>query len=85
MTKWDALRSSKSDEYPTPPDVYEQLDNEFNFTLDPCATDENHKCEKYFTKEQDGLKQSWAHERVFCNPPYSEIGKWVEKAYEVAS
>ena len=50
-TKWDALRSSKSDEYPTPPDVYEQLDNEFNFTLDPCATDENHKCEKYFTKE----------------------------------
>ena len=82
MTKWDALRSSKSDEYPTPSEIYEQLDNEFKFTLDPCATDENHKCKRYFTKEEDGLKQSWAKERVFCNPPYSEIGKWVKKAYD---
>lgn len=82
MTKWDALLSRKSDEYSTPSWLYDQLNDEFSFTLDPCATDDNHKCEKYFTKDQDGLNQSWAYERVFCNPPYSKISEWVRKAYE---
>ena len=77
MTKWDALLSRKSDEYSTPSWLYDQLNDEFSFTLDPCATDDNHKCEKYFTKDQDGLNQSWAYERVFCNPPYSKISEWV--------
>lgn len=61
--------------------IYIFLDEEFHFTLDACATEENHKCDRYFTKEQDGLKQDWGGEVVFCNPPYSEIDKWVEKAY----
>lgn len=69
-------------EWATPQDLFDKLDNEFHFTLDPCATDENHKCEKYFTQEQDGLSQDWGGERVFCNPPYSEIKKWVRKCYE---
>ena len=56
-------------------------DDEFHFTLDACATDDNHKVDKYFTKMDDGLKQDWSGYRVFCNPPYSEIGKWVQKAY----
>lgn len=55
----DALFSSKSDEWETPQDIYERLDAEFHFNLDPCATKGNHKCEKYFTIEQDGLKNSW--------------------------
>ncbi len=82
MNKLDALFSSNSDEYSTPMWIYEKLDSEFRFTLDPCATEENHKCEKYFTKTQDGLAQPWKQERVFCNPPYSEIGEWVKKAYK---
>lgn len=73
--------SSKTDLWSTPQEFYDKLDDEFGFTLDPCATDENHKCEKYFTEKQDGLKQDWSHERVFMNPPYGkEIGKWMQKA-----
>lgn len=78
----DALFSSNSDEWVTPDDLFNELDKEFHFTLDPCSTDENAKCEKHFTKYEDGLKQSWAGESVFCNPPYSNIGKWVQKAWE---
>ena len=81
MSVSKALLSSNSDEWATPIDVYVSLDNEFHFTLDACATEENHKCDCYFTKEQDALKQDWAGETVFCNPPYSEIARWVEKAY----
>lgn len=75
------LFSSNSDEWATPKDFFDRLDAEFNFTLDPCATDENHKCPQYFTKEEDGLGKDWGGQRVFCNPPYSEISKWVEKAF----
>jgi len=75
--------SSKTNEWATPKDLFARLNDEFKFTLDPCATPENAKCAKFFTKEDDGLKQSWGDERVFCNPPYGrEIGKWVEKAYQ---
>ena len=78
----DAAFSSKSNDWATPHQTFNELDNEFNFTLDPCASQENAKCEKYFTKEDDGLSQDWSNEIVFMNPPYGrEIGKWVEKAY----
>lgn len=77
-----ALLSSKSNEWATPQAVFDELNKEFNFTLDPAATSENAKCQRFFTKEQDGLKQDWSGETVFCNPPYGrEIGKWVEKCY----
>lgn len=55
----DALYSSKSDEWATPEEIFNSLDEEFSFTLDPCSTEENHKCDKYFTKEDDGLKKQW--------------------------
>ena len=68
--------------YP-PQDVFDKLNGEFSFTLDPCANDTNHKCKKYFTKTENGLLQNWDDEIVFCNPPYGrEIGKWVKKAAE---
>ena len=79
--KHSVLFSSQSDEWSTPKEVFEELDREFHFTLDPCATAENTKCLKYYTKDQDGLKNSWGGESVFCNPPYSDINKWVEKCY----
>ena len=62
---------------------FESLNAEFHFTLDPCADEFNHKCEKYFTKEQDGLKQDWGGHTVFCNPPYGskETGLWTRKCY----
>lgn len=51
--------SSKTDEWATPQDFFDQLNNEFHFTLDPCANEQNHKCEKFYTKEQDGLSRDW--------------------------
>lgn len=78
----NALKSSNSDEWVTPQDLFDHLNAEFHFTLDPSSTDENHKTDLYFTKEHDGLNHSWGGYRVFCNPPYSQISKWVKKAYE---
>lgn len=51
--------------------------------LDPCATKDNAKCAKYFTKEQNGLLQDWTGETVFCTHPYGRgIENWVKKCYE---
>ena len=59
MANIKACLSSKTDNWSTPQDFYDKLNEEFHFTLDPCSSDENHKCEKYFTKEQDGLSRNW--------------------------
>jgi phage N-6-adenine-methyltransferase len=90
-----ALFSSKTDDHATPDDFFEELDKEFGFVLDVCATVQNSKCQNYFTKEEDGLLRDWVHEAfdttghvdaaIWMNPPYGrEIGKWVQKAYEEA-
>jgi site-specific DNA-methyltransferase (adenine-specific) len=77
--------SSKTDNWATPQDLFDNLDNQFGFTLDPCADHKNHKCDKYFTVKENGLRQSWKNETVFMNPPYGrEIDKWVQKAYTEA-
>jgi site-specific DNA-methyltransferase (adenine-specific) len=77
--------SSKAQTWSTPQDFYDRLDREFNFTLDPCASDEDAKCAKYYTVEDDGLKQSWQGETVFMNPPYGrDIKKWIKKAFTEA-
>ena len=54
-----AMFSSKSDEWSTPQEVFDLLDAEFNFNLDPCANADNHKCDTWFSKSDDGLSQSW--------------------------
>lgn len=53
------LTSSNTDEWATPQALFDELNGTFHFTLDPCATPENAKCAKFYTKEQDGLKQDW--------------------------
>lgn len=50
-----ALFSSATDDWATPEDIFQELDKEFHFTLDPCADASNHKCERYFDKAVDGL------------------------------
>lgn len=75
--------TSATDLWATPQAFFDQLNAEFHFTLDPCANDDNHKCAKYYTEQQDGLAQDWGGEIVFCNPPYGRaIGAWVKKCYE---
>lgn len=65
----DAMHSSKSDHWATPPEVYDPLHAEFDFTFDPCP----------LRSQEDGLKVEW-HGRVFCNPPYSKIPEFIRKA-----
>jgi site-specific DNA-methyltransferase (adenine-specific) len=74
--------SSASAEWETPGDLFNELDRIFGgFTLDPCATPQNAKCARFFTRADDGLAQDWTG-KVFMNPPYGrEIGKWVRKAW----
>lgn len=65
----------------TPPEVFNALHAEFDFTLDPCATPASAKCDKFFTEADNGLEQSWADHRVFMNPPYGrEVYAWTRKA-----
>jgi phage N-6-adenine-methyltransferase len=77
----ESLKSSKSDEWATPDWVFSQLNAEFGFTLDPCATGKNARCVRYFTISDNGLLRSWAQETVFLNPPYSQISRWMAKAF----
>lgn len=55
----DLMFSSNSDEWYTPQELFDELNNEFDFNLDPCSTDDNHKCDRYYTLSDDGLKQKW--------------------------
>ena len=76
--------SSKTDLWATPQDFFDKLHAEFDFNLDVCATPENAKCARYFTKLDDGLAQDWRGV-VWMNPPYGrEIGAWMKKASESA-
>ena len=78
-----ALFSSERMDWETPQDFFDELDKKYHFTLDPCASKYNHKCNKYYTKEDDGLLKSWKNEIVFCNPPYGRsIYNWVKKCSE---
>ncbi len=75
--------SSNSDEWATPQVVFDELNREFDFDLDPCATSSNAKCSNYYTMLEDGLQQDWSGHRVFCNPPFSRMKDWVAKcSYE---
>lgn len=63
-----AFFTSNSDEWATPQDFFNELDREFHFDLDPCATQENHKCERFFTAEQNGLVQNWGGVHSILQP-----------------
>ncbi len=73
--------SSKTPEWETPQNLFDELNKEFNFDVDVCATKENSKCgHQYFSKEEDGLSFIWKGV-CWMNPPYGrEIGKWIKKA-----
>lgn len=74
---------STTDEWGTPLDLFQTLDREFNFTLDPCANPNRILKQgiKSYTKENTGLWKLWTDERVFVNPPYSSIDEWAKKCY----
>lgn len=65
----------------TPPEVFDPLNEEFKFTLDPCCSQATAKAPLFYTEVENGLIQDWRGERVFMNPPYGrEIYAWTRKA-----
>jgi len=74
--------SSKTDEWETPQDLFDDLNEKYHFDIDVCALPENAKLEEYFDPEDDGLSQAWWG-TCWMNPPYGRaIKKWMRKAYE---
>lgn len=55
----EVMFSSKSDEWATPQEFFDEINKEFNFNLDACATRENHKVSNYLTKDDNGLDKNW--------------------------
>ena len=80
--------SSKSDEWATPQDTFDWLNREFQFDVDLAASQENTKCEEFYSIEKSALAAHWAEAFPdgvgWCNPPYSRglQGKFIEKAAE---
>lgn len=70
------------DDRATSPEVFDPLNERFGFTLDVAASSLNAKCSRYYSIDEDGLSRSWVNSRVWCNPPYSNIRPWVEKAWD---
>jgi phage N-6-adenine-methyltransferase len=68
------------DDRATPLEWFEELNARFRFTLDAAASAANAKLPRFFDYDMNGLAQSWAGERVWVNPPFSNLGAWVEKA-----
>ncbi len=72
--------SDTVDERITPQWLFAKYDAMHDFTIDVAANANNAKCPRYYTREDNGLIASWKDERVWCNPPYSNIAEWVAKA-----
>lgn len=71
------------DLWQTPPNIFNYFNQTWRFTHDVAASSYNHLVDNYFTEQDNALSQSWGL-RNWCNPPYSEIGLWVEKAIQEA-
>lgn len=65
MMNNEVMFSSKTDNWSTPQQVFDELNEEFHFNLDPCADSQNHKCDKFYTKEDNGLLQDWGGRGFF--------------------
>lgn len=68
------------DDWGTPKWLFDRLNREFAFSFDVASSDSNHKVPAYYTKKMNALTLPWG-ESNWCNPPYSDIGPWVAKAY----
>lgn len=79
----EGMYSSNTDNWGTPQWLFDELNKEWHFDVDVCASSENAKCPRYFSKEENGLNQDWSRfNNCWMNPPYGrQIGVWIEKAY----
>jgi site-specific DNA-methyltransferase (adenine-specific) len=79
----EALYSHGKNNWGTPQAFFDKLNEEFNFTIDLAAEEWSAKCQRFYTIEDNALRQDWGKERGFLNPPYGrKTGHWLRKAYE---
>ena len=65
----------------TPPDFFNRMDKIFGpFDVDVGATLENTKCSRFISPKENALIKNWFGKRIWCNPPYKNVGSWVDKA-----
>jgi phage N-6-adenine-methyltransferase len=77
------LVPAKRHDWETPQALFDELDAEFHFEVDVCATHANAKCSQFYTEGVDGLRVSWRRRMCWMNPPYGrKIVLWLKKAYE---
>jgi phage N-6-adenine-methyltransferase len=75
--------TSNLSNWETPHELFNRLNMKYRFQIDVCASEENAKCQTFFTEDVDGLSQEWNAATCWMNPPYGRaIGKWMKKAYE---
>lgn len=75
------MPTDEVDDRGTPQKLFDELNAEFQFSIDVAASKDNAKCVNYCDIAHSGLERSWANERVWCNPPYSNFPAWVAKAH----
>lgn len=81
MAQFKTKFESAKQDWGTPKEIFDPLNNEFHFTLDVCATKDNTKCTNFFSSSDNGLEQEW-YGICWMNPPFGTQGRWVKKAYE---
>ena len=81
MAKLQGKFISLKQDWETPDEVFEPLNQEFRFTTDVCADSRNTKCPDFFAVNDNALQRSW-HGVCWMNPPFGEQARWVKKAYE---
>ena len=86
MSMNPGMYSSDKNDWETPPEIFNPLNEEFHFQVDVCATHKTAKCSDYFTLEDNALEHCWSIWDVcWMNPPYGrQIGKWIKKAYDTS-
>lgn len=70
-----------SDEYYTPPWLFDELAVTFDVDVAAPATGRTCPAHTYYTQDDDGLTQPW-HGMVWCNPPYSAPEAWAQRFTE---
>ena len=82
MSNFDGNRfNSELQEYETPDELFSRLDSIFGFTRDVCASEENKKCEQYWSKFDSCLEKEWDGTN-WMNPPFKNMKQFIKKAYE---
>lgn len=86
MSLFDGKFESKKQEWVTPQDLFDKVNEEFHFTFDLAADETNAKCKKFFSEQDDALSKNWEDlGNCWLNPPYGnkkyKLENWIKKAY----